>query len=89
MRISPPLTSGIGGVAGGLHIHLRFHMDSLPEKPSANSALGLKSAESPRSWKEGLPRPFTDRGACLLGAGFLWIQHPPEGAPGDSSSEDS
>ena len=39
-----------------------------------------QSAESPRSWKEGLPRSFTDRGACLLGAGFLWLQHPPEGA---------
>ena len=48
-----------------------------------------QSAESPRSWKEGLPRSFTDKGACLLGAGFLRLQHPPEGARGESSRKDS
>ena len=91
VRISPPPTSGTGGVAGGHHIHLCFLVDSLPEKPSAAFALGLSLLSPPGSWEERLLRPFTGRGACpcLLGTGFLWPQHPSEEALGESSREDS
>ena len=66
-------------------------LDSLPEKSSATSSLGLSLLSPPGSWEERLLRPFTGRGACpcLLGTGFLWPQHPSEEALGESSREDS
>ena len=53
VRISPPLTSGTGGVAGGHHIHLCFLVDLRPEKPSAASALGLSLLSPPGVGKKG------------------------------------
>lgn len=55
VRISPPLTSGTGGVAEGHHIHLCFLVDSLPEKPSAASAFGLTLLSSTGVGKKGCP----------------------------------
>ena len=55
VRISPPPTSGTGGVAGGHHIHLCFLVDSLPEKPSAAFALGLSLLSPPGVGKKGCP----------------------------------
>ena len=88
VRISPPPTLGQVGLLEVI-TSIFASLWTLARKTFNSLCSWSQSAEFPRSWKEGLPRSFTDRGACLLGTGFLWLQHPPEGAQGESSRKDS